>query len=463
VLKRKLAAATVGLLTLGLLIVALSAPGTAEAAEPWTLHSSLDLPSAFKLSGSVRARFETLDGQARPGFNESDDIASLRTTLFAEYSSGSFRMGAELYDSRAFLGDSRSPITTGEVNALEFPQFYVAADFKGSGLSSTAQAGRFMLNLGSRRLVAADDYRNTTAGYTGARVDFRRKAGGNLTLVYTFPQRRLPDDMSSLLDNRARLDRESSDLVLWGALATTPKFFGGSALDIGVFMLEEQDSPGLATRNRDLETPTVRWFRDSAAGQFDFELEAAWQSGEIRASTAPNAASMDVDAYFYHARIGYQWQHRIKPRLALEYDVASGDGSSPKFGRFDTLFGMRRADYSPSGIYASIGRANLRSPGVRFELAPTPRVDGFVMYRALWLESATDSFATTGVRDPQGASGNFAGHQIDSRLRYWVVPQLLRFEADAVWLKKERFLRNAPNTPKSDDTTYLSLNLTLTF
>ena len=32
---------------------------------------------------------------------------------------------------------------------------------------SEHQAGRFTLNLGSRRLVAADDYRNATNGYTG--------------------------------------------------------------------------------------------------------------------------------------------------------------------------------------------------------------------------------------------------------------------------------------------------------
>jgi hypothetical protein len=35
----------------------------------------------------------------------------------------------------------------------------------GPGSKLGFQAGRFTLNLGSRRLVAADDYRNTTSGY----------------------------------------------------------------------------------------------------------------------------------------------------------------------------------------------------------------------------------------------------------------------------------------------------------
>jgi hypothetical protein len=45
------------------------------------------------------------------------------------------------------------------------------ADAFGTGTKLGLQAGRFTLNLGSRRLVAADDYRNTTNGYTGIRAD----------------------------------------------------------------------------------------------------------------------------------------------------------------------------------------------------------------------------------------------------------------------------------------------------
>lgn len=448
-----------------LTLTALLLPGLASPADAWTLHSAVGAPSDLKLAGSVRLRYETLDGQARPGFNASDEILSLRTTFLAEYNLGGARIGAELYDSRAYLGDSGSPISTGEVNAMEFPQLYLAGDIPntfGSDVSTAWQVGRFMLNLGSRRLVAADDYRNTTSGYTGGRLDLKRKAGGNATFFYTHPQRRVPDDLPSLLDNDIRFDEESSDVVLWGALVTTPRF-ADSALEIGFVRLAERDSPTLATRNRELDTPTARWFRDPAPARFDFEFEGAWQSGNVRASTAPNAAVQTVDAWFYHARLGYQWQHWMKPRLALEYDVASGDDAHRGFNRFDTLFGMRRADYAPSGIYASTGRANVKSPGLRFEFAPTARLDGFVMYRALWLESATDSFSTTNVRDPSGASGDFAGSQIDSRLRYWITPQALRFELDAVWLDKGRFLREAPNAPPTGNTTYVSLNLLASF
>src|SRR3546814_4408696 len=67
------------------------------------------------------------------------------------------------------------------------------------------------------------------------------------------------------------------------------------------------------------------------------------------------------------------------------------------------------------------------------------------MYRANWLDSETDSFANTGVRDPGGASGRFGGHQIEGRVRYWIVPKLLRLDTGAAVLINGRFLNDAPN------------------
>ena len=65
------------------------------------------------------------------------------------------------------------------------------------------------LNLGSRRLVAADDYRNTTNGYTGLRADLKTRGGLTATAIYVLPQIRLPDDLPSVLDQDVRWDRES--------------------------------------------------------------------------------------------------------------------------------------------------------------------------------------------------------------------------------------------------------------
>jgi hypothetical protein len=430
------------------------------------LHDGLGLPGSVVLTGSIRARYETLQGQSRAGFGARDDLFSLRTTLLGEYRGDGFRIGAEMFDSRAYGADRGSAIGTGEVNILELVQAYVIAQdvaLPVAGARADLQLGRFTLNLGSRRLVAADDYRNTTNGYTGARIDVRSTGGTTATLIFTLPQQRRPDDIAAIRDNRRSGDRENFNIKLWGGQIAKPGLFGRTLREISYFGLAERDQAGRPTRNRHLHTIGGRLLRDPAKGRFDHELEGFYQFGRLRASPAAGAVRLPVSAWFVHADAGYSFPGSLKARLSVEYDHASGDGRGPGFGRFDTLFGMRRADLAPAGIYAQIGRANISTPGIRLEVAPTKRLDGFLVYRAMWLADRRDAFSTTGVRDAAGRSGSFAGHQLEGRARWWILPERLRGEANAAWLAKGGFLRRAPNAPRTGDTHYLSLALTATF
>jgi hypothetical protein len=418
------------------------------------------------LSGSFRARYEAIDNQARVGFDNADALLNLRTILTAEYRGDGFRAGAELYDSRVYLADAGTPVTTSEVNAFELVQAWIAADLAsplGAGTSATVQAGRFTLNLGSRRLVAADDYRNTTSGYTGLRTDINFDAGTRATLIYVLPQVRLPDDNAALRNNRVAWDRESFDLVLWGGLASKARAIGETTAEVSFYHLGERDAPGQPTRNRSLETLGLRFIRDPKAERWDHEIEVIRQWGTVRASLANNAPVRDVSAWFVHADVGYTFASGWKPRVSAEFDYASGDRGGGSFNRFDTLFGMRRADLAPSGIYSAIGRTNIMTPSVRIEAAPSRRLDLFVKFRLMWLASRTDSFSTTGVRDAAGNSGRFAGQQLEGRARWWVAPEKLRFEATGALLRKGRFLKTAPNATGGGDTRYISLNLTAFF
>jgi hypothetical protein len=436
------------------------------AAAPAFAQTAPTPADGLDLSGSLRLRYETIDGQPRPGFNASDDLLSLRTILGAQYRRGQIRVAAEVYDSRAYLADRGTPVTTGEVNAVELVQAYVAVDAPGAfgpGTSLALQGGRFLLNIGSRRLVAADDYRNTTNSYTGVKADIAARGGFKATLIYVLPQTRLPDDLDALLDNRQRIDRESFDQVLWGGTLSRVKTIGPAMAELSFYHLGERDAPGRPTRNRSLNTIGARIIRDPKAGAVDYEIEAIYQIGHIRSSTAPTAALLDVSASFVHADIGYSFAGTWKPRVSIEFDRASGDGPGGSFERFDTLFGMRRADLAPSGLYGAVARANVVTPGLRLEAVPSKAVDWFVTYHPMWLAERTDSFSTSGVRDPTGRSGSFAGHQIEARLRYWLVQDRLRIELDGLWLAKGRLLRDAPNAPRSGNTRYLSTNITASF
>ena len=81
-------------------------------------------------------------------------------------------------------------------------------------------------------------------------------------------------------------------------------------------------------------------------------------------------------AGFAHASAGYTFDAAWTPRVRVAWDYASGD-ADPNDGqnnRFDTLFGARRFEYGPTGIYGAVFRANLNSPEIRLILKPNKQV-----------------------------------------------------------------------------------------
>jgi len=453
--------------TVSLLALALAAsPALADTSDkPWTLEEALGNLDDLKVTASVRARYEALGDQFRPGLDKNDDLVTIRTDIFAEYDGGPIRIGGELVDSRAYFGDTGGSISTGEVNALEPMQAYVGADFGpmlGKGTTSSLDIGRFVLDLGSRRLVARNDFPNTTTSFTGAKFEWRGAGKEKLTLFYTYPQQRLPDDKASLLDNKVKLDKESDAFVFWGGFFNKPKILGATNLDLYFFGLDEKDWAGHPTRDRHLFTPGGRLYRDPVAGKVDYQLEYAYQFGHVSTSVTPGAPRQHVSAQTLHAELGYKLKASWQPRLSVFYDFGSGDKPGGDYTRFDGLFGSRTADWGPGALYGPLGRSNISSPGFKLEAKPSRRLDAFVAYRAAWLVSATDSFASTGVKDSTGSSGKFAGHQIWARARYWLIPKMLRWEAGGAVLFNGRLLRTAPNANKFGDTIYGYTDLTLT-
>jgi hypothetical protein len=419
------------------------------------------------LTGSVnmRVRYEALDGQPRAGFRSDDHLLSMRTIAALQYSQGDFRIGGEIDDSRAYLTEPGGSVGAKIVNVFEPVQLYVAMDFSepfGPDSSAGVKIGRQRLDVGSRRLIASADYRNTTNAYDGIVANASR---GHLDamLFYVLPLTQLPSDLESVLDNKFALDRESFDLRLWGGYLARRDSFAGASVEAGFYRLDENDSPSLATANRHLSTMSLRFYRGPKGGAGDFDLEGAWQTGHTRVSTSPDAVRRDVDAGMFHAHVGYTFVGPARARLSAGYDYVSGDHGGGDYNRFDQLYGARRSDFGPSGIYGAVGRANISSPYVRAEVAPGSRFDAMASFRPMWLASRTDSFSTTGVRDASGNSGNFAGDQLEGRLRYWLVPTWLRAEVDFALLAKGRFLRVAPNAPDAGDTHYIATAITVGF
>lgn len=422
--------------------------------------SALAQDDPWTVAASARLRVESINGQFRPApAPENDTMVSLRTEIVAGYDAGPVRFKAELWDARAWGQDVRSSASTSEVNALELVQANVQVTVAGN---SVLTLGRFTLDLGNRRMVARQRFRNTTNAFTGAQLALDGGEGRKLDLMLALPQQRLPDDADGILADRVKLDRENFDVIFFGAHGTLPDVRGGT-LQPYAFGLIERDGTHLTTANRRIGTVGARHFVKAEAGMWDHDLEAAVQFGKARRSAvATDRTDLEVFAWFFHAELGHTRSGGWTPRIAVLFDAASGDGGKPgRFTRFDTLYSARRFEFGPNGLYGPFRRSNIVSPSVRLEVAPSKRTDAFIAWRSAWAQNRHDQFAATGVRDAAGGAASLGAHQIEGRLRHWILPGRLQADTGAAVLLKRGLLRHAPNAPETGNTTYGYIDLTL--
>lgn len=416
----------------------------------------------LSIDGSTRVRVETIGGQFRPDAPASDSFVSFRTIVAARLDLGPVTLGGEVVDARGYGEDERSSVRTGEINALEPVQAYLAVR---PGAVGTLTLGKFSMDIGSSRLVGRTDFPNGVPTYAGAMLDWRSKGKDRIVLFWTRPFTALPDAPADIHDNKVELDRASDNIQFFGGSGTLAKAFGGPSLEVYGYRLLERDRTTHPTRNRRLATIGARLRQAPAKGRFDYEIEGAYQGGRARATAAAtDLRDLKVRAGFVHAEAGWTFASPWAPRVAALFDYASGDGrDSGTYGRFDTLYGSRRGDFGPLSLYGPLGRANIVSPGVRFEARPSKRLDLMASIRGAWLAEAADAFASTGVRDRNGASGRFAGTQVELRGRRWLLQDVLRLEIGAAYLAKGGFLHDAPNAPATGDTRYVHGDLSFNF
>ncbi|MBU6472370.1 MAG: alginate export family protein [Alphaproteobacteria bacterium] len=454
-------------LALGALIVPFTAPACAAA--PLRLAASLNAPDWLTLGGSYRLRYETLNGRFRAHYAGSDQILVERLLLAARVQFGAFYAGGELEDSRQQLADSGTHLGTDSVDAFEPLQFYAGLQLHNAfapGDSLDIKGGRMTIDDGSRRLVARNRFRNTLNAFTGLDANWQDAGGLSVHAFYVLPVNRRPTSKAALLDNTVQLDSESFHTQFWGVSVTEPDVLGRASGEAYIFGLSSHDGPGLPVADRDLYTPGLRLYAKPKAGTFDYQIEAAMQFGTSRATTAASdTRNLSHLAGFIHLDAGYTWQAPWSPRLEVDYDYASGD-DHPGDGtdnRFDTLYGARRFDFGPTGIYGAVARSNVDTPGLRLEVKPAHSVSAFVGYRAIWLAASRDQWTTAGLQDKTGRSGNFVGHQFEARLRAELVPGNLDVEFGGAYLVHGSYQDLVPGAPKDGNTTYVYSQAVLSF
>ncbi len=423
----------------------------------WDLHEHinarklLNMPEWLNGTLEQRTRYETFDVPWQKGQTGGQHQIPLQTVLWLEANFAGFRAGFEFWDARQFGAEPTYTLNNTMVNVADFTQIYGAyatQNFADTGLGFEAIAGRQTMEFGSRRLVARNVFRNTTNSFTGLKLRLREGTGAwQVSTFATMPVVRLPEDKAQLLNNDWAWDQEQEGTVFTGIFGETQALPLGIKGELYLYYLSESTS---STRNRQLFTPGFRIFRNPTKGEFDFEGESIAQVGRSRVNAA--SKQLDHEAFMEHIQFGYTFDLPWDPRFVMQYDYATGgtnsDGTTTN--SFDTLYGARRFEYGPTGIWGPFARNNINSPGTRLHVVPHRDVTGFLGYRAWWMADSKALWQPANLVDPTGKAGDFMGHTVEVAIR-WDAHDNIALEGGWQYLIKGNFARNAPGAPTNHD------------
>jgi len=385
-----------------------------------------------------RARFEHRDNDFRRNKQNIDEPLLLRTRTYLGVKNilDPLRLAVELQDSRRNHGDYDRAYDTRDVNQADVLQGYLELNFKETFLGKDnlgndrpiwIRAGRHAWEAGDRRLIARNEWRNTTNTFEGFRANIGdKKNDWQLELFAVKPVQRFTK----------RLDEADDSQNFFGGILNYRGWSEYVTLEPFYFLLKQDgsqvkyDSNGVAATpnnkiDREIHTGGLRLYGQLPKTQWDYDASyiKQWGHQDKRSSTNGSfQAELDHDAYAYNAEIGYSFKHPWKPRLSAFYGVASGDkNNNDNTGnqRFERLFGFAR----PWSNDDYIQMENIRTPKLRLEFDPkvsfldNVKVDtGFSWYR---LDSARDRWnAGANLRDQTGAAGTDLGREFDLRVRF---------------------------------------------
>ncbi len=300
-------------------------------------------------------------------------------------------------DDRDLPGGRR----TVDVDALDLLQAWgqVTAPI-GNEATFTFRAGRMELLFGRQRLVSPHDFTDSRRSWDGfmgvldvggwsvsgfwtqfvpvAKYSFNQSTGGTKFYgVYAAGNAPLVD---------AGLD------LYWLVLETTAAAFNGT------------------TGRQERHTVGGRLFTDFGDSPFDFDVEGAYQFGDV--------GSGDIDAFFVTGDVGYTFEELLGgTRTFIGAGYASGDHQPG--GDVQTFHPLFTPGYSFLGFAAEFGRLNNIDIHTGVTFHPIERLTVDVHLHWFWLADEDDALSHAGngvaVATP---TARYVGSELDVVLRY---------------------------------------------
>jgi hypothetical protein len=347
------------------------------------------LPAWLQLTGQIRGRFEGPSGTSL--INKSpDDYYASRIRLGLGIKPVSWlRFFAEAQDARTG-GYNSAPAPCTLYNPLDLRQGYVELSIERSS-SVRFRAGRQELLFGGERLIGSADWgmsRTFDATDLGlskgrAKVDFF--AG------------------SPVLIDPTRFDRHKPGEHVYGAYGSIRSVLPGLNVEPYVLFKQTLNVRSESGKSGDplIVSPGARLF-GKAQGRFDYTVEVVAQRGSYSADRVSALGSSFVAGWTFLPAA-------FKPRVSVEYNYASGDGSSNDgvHGTFDQFYPTNHIYY---GMIDQFGWRNMKNARAGFDFAASRktkiRADFNEFYLATVQDGLYNTLGTSVVVDRKATSGH---------------------------------------------------------
>jgi hypothetical protein len=294
----------------------------------------------------ARLRSEYNENDFRKTTDKVDEPFSLRTRLFAAVKNkfDPIRATFEFQDSRRY--NYQYPSANTEVNKTEFIQGYGELYFKdalgvddlGNERPLSLRAGRMAFELTDKRLIARNEYRNTTNNFQGYRAVLGQLNSDWQGTLFAFNPIIRFTEQADIANKAQRFYGAAFDIRKWSNVVTLQPYYYLLQQNGSQLKYTSTGAPATAAdkTDRNISTGGLRAYGIVSNTGIDWDLSYIKQWG--------NDGGKVQDAYDYDAEAGYTFAHAWKPRVMAYRGYASGDKNpnDNKSQRFERLFGFFR-------------------------------------------------------------------------------------------------------------------------
>lgn len=375
--------------------------------------------SVWDIGGAARVRYELKEGglglppandfrqNTTPTTQNDNDYVSTKVLARVAYTDkwwGAWvegRSSETWYDDRSRTGAGAVPGNDGRGGPerdgpVDLHQAYVTLG-NHKEFPVSVKVGRQELSYGDERLVGAFAWNNIGRVFDTAKLRWQNEwfaadvFSGRLVLP---------------VNNEFNNDNQHN---FFSGIYTTTRKIPKTWTE--VYFLARNDAPGSTTANANAVLPfqvnagapaardiyTIGTRIKSATnelGNFDYTVEADYQFGNWQA--VANGSRVEHRAYAFSANLGYTFADAAgTPRVALEYDFASGD-SNPTDGKHTTFDQLYPTGHKSGGYMDFASWQNIHDFRGIFTIKPVPQLSLAVEGHLFWLADTGDSFYNKG-------------------------------------------------------------------